>query len=93
MIEKGATAMTAQDVEKVVELNGGSPLPGGADFKLLMPAVIGEDSFAYLREFIEFRRKCMNQGFDNLLEVLAIHERQVKEHIAKEAKQATGGGA
>jgi hypothetical protein len=54
------------------ELKVDNPHPG---FGLILPDDdLSPDSFRYVRAQIEFRRKCMNQGFDNLLELLAMHE-------------------
>jgi hypothetical protein len=44
-----------------------------AEFSITMPRDLVEADYRFLRERIEFRRKCMNQGFDNLLELLDKH--------------------
>ena len=43
------------------------------DFALEMPAEISRASYELVVGHIEFRRKCMHQGFDNLLELLKMH--------------------
>lgn len=62
-----------------------SPVPGpdGSWFALYIPKNIDwTESYDALVWHVEFRRKCMNQGFDNLLELLA----KAKENMAKDAK-------
>lgn len=45
-----------------------------ADFELILPRDMSDRLYEGIVKQIEFRRKCMNQGFDNLLELLAIHK-------------------
>lgn len=47
---------------------------GDADFSLSLPAELSDRIYEVVVKQVEFRRKCMNQGFDNLLELLAIHK-------------------
>lgn len=73
-----------------IELKVESPIPGDSDswFMLHMPKNLsGEDNFAVIEWHIEFRRKCMNHGFDNLIELL----RKTKETMSKDiaAKEPT----
>lgn len=55
-----------------------------ADFALTLPAELSNRVYEAIVKQVEFRRKCMNQGFDNLLELLAIH----KEGFDSTAKAA-----
>jgi hypothetical protein len=69
-----------------------NPCPSGrAFFGLEIPADLSDECFAIIRAQIEFRRRCMNQGFDNLLELLALHEKAVK--IGTEKGKAAKEGA
>lgn len=64
------------------------------DFELHMPCEVSEASYHLIVNHIEFRRRCMNQGFDNLLELLQMHRdalRKVEDIVAKKA--AAEGGA
>lgn len=58
-----------------------SPVPGPNDdwFMLHMPKNLKniEANFAAIRWHIDFRRRCMNQGFDNLLELLNKTEKEM----------------
>ena len=45
-----------------------------ANFELEMPREVSDASYELIVQHVEFRRKCMNQGFDNLLELLAMHK-------------------
>ena len=56
----------------------------GADFSLLIPKDLSEESYRVIRQNIEFRRKCMNQGFDNLLELLEMHWNVIKNKQEKQ---------
>ncbi len=47
---------------------------GDAEFSLSLPAELSDRIYETVIKQVEFRRKCMNQGFDNLLELLAIHK-------------------
>jgi hypothetical protein len=51
------------------------PCAGTQDgnFEVQMPREVSQTSYKLIVAHIEFRRKCMNQGFDNLLELLALH--------------------
>jgi hypothetical protein len=42
-------------------------------YSLTMPAELSQESYDLLVWNLEFRRRCMNQGFDNLLELLKKH--------------------
>lgn len=58
-----------------IELKVESPVPGpehlNSWFALYLPKNLDlSESFDHLVWHIEFRRKCMNQGFDNLIELL-----------------------
>lgn len=52
------------------------------DFELQMPPEISEVSYNLIVAHIAFRRKCMNQGFDNLLELLAMHYDTLRKVVA-----------
>jgi len=59
--------------EGKIRLEIDSPFPahvGG--FGLILPVSLSEESISIVRAQLEFRRKCMNQGFDNLLELLEL---------------------
>ena len=44
------------------------------DFSVEMPREVSDASYDLIVQHIEFRRRCMNQGFDNLLELLKIYK-------------------
>jgi len=44
-----------------------------ANFGLEIQAELSKVSYGLIVNHIEFRRRCMNQGFDNLLELLKMH--------------------
>jgi hypothetical protein len=44
-----------------------------ANFGLDIPGELSKASYDLIVGHIEFRRRCMNQGFDNLLELLKMH--------------------
>ncbi len=76
-------AMT--DSDKKISLEIPSTIPGVlGGFGLLLPTELCAESFATIRAQLEFRRKCMNQGFDNLLELLAMHEKTLLANKGKE---------
>jgi len=60
---------------KMVKLFTEFPCAGtkDADFSLDLPLELSKQSYEIVVKQIEFRRKCMNQGFDNLLELLKMH--------------------
>ncbi len=48
-------------------------------FQLKLPRDLSATAYDAVVKNVEFRRKCMNQGFDNLLELLQIHrEAQIR---------------
>lgn len=53
-------------------------------FAIEMPAELSENSYQLMIQHIEFRRKCMNQGFDNLLELLKMHWEAYQRHTRQE---------
>jgi len=57
---------------------------GDPGFSVEMPEELGEASYALVVKSIEFRRRCMNQGFDNLLELLALHHAHQQKPKAPE---------
>lgn len=57
-------------------------------FGLTLPNNLSARGFDIVREHIEFRRKCMNQGFDNLLENLAMHERHIFDGVDDASAEA-----
>lgn len=61
---------------KLVQLFTSYPCAGSgkADFSLAFPVELSDRAYEVVVKQIEFRKKCMNQGFDNLLELLAIHK-------------------
>ena len=74
-------------MEKPIELKVESPVPGPGSswFALYLPTKLDtEASFEEIKRHIEFRRKCMNQGFDNLLELMEM----TKNNIIADAKAA-----
>jgi hypothetical protein len=62
---------------KMIQLFTAYPCAGEAkgNFGLSLPAELSDCLYAAIVKQVEFRRKCMNQGFDNLLELLAIHKK------------------
>lgn len=69
-----------------IDLRVQNPNPSmGGHFGLLLPMHLSEESFEAVKRQIEFRRKCMNQGFDNLLELLDI-AKGVLVSVAKETE-------
>lgn len=58
------------------------PLP--TFFAVDIPTGLIEDDFATIIEQIEFRRKCHNQGFDNLIELLNMHKKTVLRKLESE---------
>lgn len=44
-----------------------------SNFEIELPMELSRQSYEMVVAQIEFRRKCMNQGFDNLLELLKLH--------------------
>src|SRR5437870_2537580 len=81
--------MTEAEQTKL-EVDNPVPCPdsftGKSWFALYIPKNLSaEEDFDCLRRHIEFRRKCMNQGFDNLLELLAITE----EYATKDTEAST----
>jgi len=70
--------VTESVASKLVRLAVGFPCAGqedGQNFALELPAELSELSYQTVVAHIEFRRKCMNQGFDNLLELLAMSKK------------------
>lgn len=57
-------------------------------FEVEFPRILSEESYQLIRWNLEFRRKCMNQGFDNLLELLEQHWKVFKEAASKEKPDA-----
>ena len=55
---------------------------GEADFELTLSVKLSDSTYEAVLKHVEFRRKCMNQGFDNLLELLAMHK-EVFDKVAK----------
>jgi hypothetical protein len=80
--------------DKPIELKVASPVPGpdslNSWFALYLPTQLeAGESFDTIVEHIEFRRKCMNQGFDNLLELLAMTRTGIEKDVAaRKAKEA-----
>lgn len=70
---------------KMVNLSAPSPdmRDSGGDWSVSFPENISEDDYNFLRERLEHRRKCMNQGFDNLLELLTMHWQYFKDASTK----------
>ncbi len=60
---------------KMIRLFTEFPCAGTNDggFEIEMPLKLSEACYKVIVNHIEFRRRCMNQGFDNLLELLAMH--------------------
>ncbi len=58
------------------EMKVDNPEPGGKGFFALVLESLEflqpEDQFEAVKAAIEFRRRCMNQGFDNLLELIEM---------------------
>ena len=61
---------------------------GDGDFELEVQREISEVSYGLIVKHIEFRRKCMNQGFDNLLELLQMHRSVIESAEETKAKEA-----
>ena len=64
-----------------------SPVPGqehlNSWFALYLPTALEtKESFETIVKHIEFRRKCMNQGFDNLLELLNMTRETMEKDVA-----------
>lgn len=68
------------------------PCAGTRDhgFEVQMPLELSEASYKLVVAHVEFRRKCMNQGFNNLLELLALHH-DAFQKACKAAEAAKGG--
>lgn len=67
--------MTNEQPPRMVTLQAANPVPPIPGFwAVVFPGDSGREEFALIRQQIEFRRKCMNQGFDNLLELVQMHE-------------------
>ena len=69
-----------------------SPVPGPEQlnswFALYLPTQLeAGESFDTIVKHIEFRRKCMNQGFDNLLELLAMTRENIEKDVAARKAQ------
>jgi hypothetical protein len=54
-----------------------------AHFAVEFPGELTEEMYGLLRQQLEFRRRCMNQGFDNLLELLDLHWQSYQRCRAK----------
>ena len=46
---------------------------GKDDFELHVPEKLTEHCYGTIIAHLKFRQKCMNQGFENLLELLELH--------------------
>lgn len=76
--------MKDKENPEMISLQTDDPLPGViGHFGLLLPTELSEESFNHITEQIEFRRRCMNQGFDNLLELLAMHKKVLMQKRKK----------
>lgn len=53
------------------------------EFSIKFPKKIDEAQYKLLRWNLEYRKKCMNQGFDNLLELLDKHWETWKDVAAE----------
>jgi hypothetical protein len=77
--------------QEQIEMKVDSPVPGpnSSWFALYVPQNLDwENSFDILVQHVEFRRKCMNQGFDNLLELMRMtRETALKDIAAKPASE------
>lgn len=59
----------------MVELKVDNPEPNGKGyFSVMLEALddLSDESFDTIKAHIEFRRRCCNQGFDNLLELIEM---------------------
>jgi hypothetical protein len=63
---------------------------GDADFSVVLPSELSRRSYELVISSIEFRRKCMNQGFDNLLELLRLHFDGFQDMRAEEKNNEAG---
>lgn len=70
------TAEAAPLSSRLIQLFTMYPCAGSdkSDFRLTLPSELSDRAYETVVKHISFRRKCMNQGFDNLLELLAIHK-------------------
>lgn len=65
-----------------LEVKDPTPLMPGSLFGIYLPENLDlNGSFDAIVQAIEFRRKCMNQGFDNLLELLANTKANLKADV------------
>lgn len=79
--------MSENAKDEQVRLDVESPVPGQPEswFSLYFPKnTIAKEDFDIMVKHIEFRRKCMNQGFDNLIELLNM----TRESMLKDAEAA-----
>lgn len=65
---------------------------GDANFSIELQQELSNEAYEMVVKHIEFRRRCMNQGFDNLLELLELHHSSQQRMLdAVAAKEQPNG--
>jgi hypothetical protein len=84
---------TMSDKPKMIDLEVQSawPLCTGK-LGLLLPTDLSLESFEAVKKQIEFRRKCMNQSFDNLLELLEMSRDVLLETSQRQGERESASG-
>lgn len=91
-MNRASIQLPTPPTEEQIELKVESPVPGPNKswFALYLPTNLDcEENFASIVKQVEFRRKCMNQGFDNLLELLEMTKATILADVAAAKAEKT----
>jgi hypothetical protein len=80
------------DKEKMLNFVTDNPDPSapGTFFGVVMPWTPTDEAFDAIIEAIEFRRKCQNQGFNNLIEWVNMSRKNLKIKLNQPSEVSDG---